>query len=59
MDIDLLDLQEKLEQLTFLRVNNFFVDLLSLDKALMLPKLLPRKCLLARMALDWNKWTLV
>ena len=59
MNIHLLNLQEKLEELTLLAIDHFFIDLLSLEVALVLSEFLPGKSLLAGMAVDQHLRTLV
>ena len=59
MNIHFLNLQEKLEELTLLAIDHFFIDLLSLEVALVLSEFLPRKSLLAGMAVDQHLRTLV
>lgn len=59
MNIHFLNLQEKLKELTLLAIEHLFINLLSLEVALVLSEFLPGERLLAGMALYQHLRTLV
>ena len=59
MNIHFLNLQEKLKELTLLAIEHLFINLLSLEVALVLSEFLPSERLLAGMALYQHLRTLV